>query len=380
MVFELITYRTLSAQNIIINGSFEDIIACPGGNGQLNRAPPWFNPNLSTTDLFHPCGIPQLNVPNNWLGFQWPYHGNGYANILASYGPFDENPHKYEYISTIVELEEGIDYVLEFYLSRAEISYYYTNKVSVLFSEIPLQSNVYSYVDLTPTASFQLNWLDDTLAWQKVVIPFIGKEAYKYMTIGFFDDFQTIEIQPMTGINGKTIVYYIDAVSICAVDYYKAIPDTKLCRDSRLVLEAVHYPDMSYAWYFGNQWLSDSSTLYFGNPQEGWYVLHYTDFRGDTYQDSVYVTVESCPELWLPTWFAPTQSQYWHPQWRDIEYWEVTVYNSLGQVVHRYTGTPEQHPGWDGTSIATGVYHAVVNARAYNGEQLRAVEKVMVLR
>lgn len=368
-----------SAQNMVSNWSFEYIITCPSDNGDLNLAPPWFNPNQSTTDLFNTCGIPQLNVPSNWLGFQWPYHGHGYSNIMATYSSFELN-YKYEYVSTPVQLKKETEYLLEFYLSLSESSYYCTNKVSVLFSEVPLPNNVYSYIDLVPTASFQLDWLDDSLGWQKVSIPFIGMESYNFMTIGFFDSIHLMQKIPVTENPYDKIVYYIDAVSISAVDYYRTIPDKNQCRNNKLVLEAVYYPDMSYSWYYGNQWLSDSSTLYYDNPEEGWYVLHYTDFRGDTYQDSVYVTVESCPELWLPTWFAPTQSQYWQPQWRDIEYWEVTVYNSLGQVVHRYTGSPELHPGWDGYSMATGVYCAVVNARAYNGEQLRVVEKVMLLR
>ena len=375
----LSSYLSVSAQNMVSNWSFEYIISCPSDNGDLNRAPPWFNPNQSTTDLFNTCGIPQLNVPSNWLGFQWPYHGDGYSNIMATYSSFELN-YKYEYVSTPVQLKGESEYLLEFYLSLAENSYYFTNKVSVLFSEVPLPNNVFSYIDLVPTASFQLDWLDDSLGWQKVSIPFIGMESYNYMTIGFFDSFHLMQKIPVTEVPYDRIVYYIDGVSISAIDFYKDIPDKTLCRNNKLVLEAVYYPDMSYAWYFGNQWISDSSTLYYDNPEEGWYVLYYTDFRGDTYQDSVYVTIESCPELWLPTWFAPSQSQYWHPQWRDIEYWEITVYNSLGQVVHRYTGTPELHPGWDGFSMATGVYCAVVNARAYNGEQLRVVEKVMLLR
>jgi hypothetical protein len=59
---------------------------------------------------------------------------------------------------------------------------------------------------------------------------------------------------------------------------------------------------------------------------------------------------------------------------------ELTMYNTLGQVIQRYTGHPSAFGGWDGFSIAQGVYYATVNARAYNGEQLRAVEKVMVVR
>ena len=371
---------SVSAQNLVSNGSFEDLIICPGPfGGEIYRAPPWFNPNLATPDLFNVCGAHEVRVPSNWLGFQWPYHGDGYSNIMATYSSFELN-YKYEYVSIPVQLKGETEYLLEFYLSLSEGSYYYTNKVSVLFSEFPLPSNVYSYIDLTPTASFELDWLDDSLAWQMVSIPIVGKESYKYMTIGFFDSIHLMQKIPVTEVPYDRIVYYIDAVSITPVDYYKNIPDTTLCRESRLVLEAPYYPDMSYQWYYAGQWLSDSSTLYHEPAQEGWYVLHYTDFRGDTYQDSVYVTVESCPELWLPTWFNPTQSQYWRPYTRDIEVMELTIYNTLGQVIQRYMGHPDNYGGWDGLAIAQGVYYATVNARAYNGEQLKAVEKVMLLR
>jgi hypothetical protein len=59
---------------------------------------------------------------------------------------------------------------------------------------------------------------------------------------------------------------------------------------------------------------------------------------------------------------------------------ELTIYNTLGRLIQRYSGHPDNYVGWYGFSIAQGVYYATVNARAYNGEQLKAVEKVMVVR
>jgi hypothetical protein len=151
---------------------------------------------------------------------------------------------------------------------------------------------------------------------------------------------------------------------------------------------------MSYAWSFNGQFLSDSAYFEVLNPSAGWYYLDYTDFRGDTYHDSMYVSFRHCEEheigsgpgllseaeLELPTWFNPTLSQYWRPHTRDIEWMELTIYNTLGQVIQRYTGHPDNYGGWDGFAIAQGVFFATVNARAYNGEQLRTVEKVMLVR
>jgi len=44
-----------SAQNLVLNPSFEDTILCPDALDQVNRSQYWINPTNSTPDYFNSC-------------------------------------------------------------------------------------------------------------------------------------------------------------------------------------------------------------------------------------------------------------------------------------------------------------------------------------
>ena len=277
--------------------------------------------------------------------------------------------------------------MVQFYISLADSMDISINRFELKFTNDRFTTTTLAYDSnaFPDLVIYNTDFYGDQVNWMKVQGEYVAKGGEQWLSIGNFSSnltFDTMQVQPGDGLS----YYYIDDVSL----YLKSTPvfhadagtDEITCAENEVVLNTTERESYYYYWLnLQGDTLGNTAQLTVNPTQTTTYILSQWDFKFDQTWDTVTVFVEpNCPELWLPTWFAPTQSQYWHPQWRDIEYWEVTVYNSLGQVVHRYTGTPELHPGWDGYSMATGVYCAVVNARAYNGEQLRAVEKVMVVR
>ena len=82
------------AQNLILNGDFEDYINCPNGYStpsiipyEITKCNFWNAPTKGTSDYFNTCSLSALtSVPQNGAGWQRPYSGNGYLGCaFASY-------------------------------------------------------------------------------------------------------------------------------------------------------------------------------------------------------------------------------------------------------------------------------------------------------
>jgi hypothetical protein len=392
-------FEPIHAQNIITNPSFTELDSCTGFSPyNIHHVRGWhstyYNPNsfdsLGSTDYFtNECDNHWWGqVPLNFLGYQevrLQKNYGGFAMWTLDFlgGEYREGIQNYLKESLI---NDSV-YIVQFYISLADSMDIAINRFELKFTNERFTTTTLAYDSnaFPDLAIYNPHFYSDQINWMKVQGEYVAKGGEQWLSIGNFSSnftFDTMQVQAGDGLS----YYYIDDVSL----YLKSTPvfhadagtDEITCAENEVVLSTTERESYYYFWLnLQGDTLGTSAQLTVNPTQTTTYILSQWDFKFDQTWDTVTVFVEpNCPELWLPTWFAPTQSQYWHPQWRDLEYWEVTVYNSLGQVVHRYTGTPEQHPGWDGTSIATGVYHAVVNARAYNGEQLRAVEKVMLLR
>ncbi|MCO6500736.1 MAG: OmpA family protein, partial [Vicingus serpentipes] len=70
-------------QNIVNNGSFEDISLCPDNQGQISRANYWNTANSNTPDLYNSCNGGSYGVPTNFFGYKEAKTGNGYAGIYT---------------------------------------------------------------------------------------------------------------------------------------------------------------------------------------------------------------------------------------------------------------------------------------------------------
>jgi len=77
------------AQNLIVNGDFEDYTTCPWALSQLDFAQYWINPttvNGGTPDYYNACCTSTwVGVPKNNFGFQNAYSGSAYGGVITSY-------------------------------------------------------------------------------------------------------------------------------------------------------------------------------------------------------------------------------------------------------------------------------------------------------
>src|SRR5688572_21579405 len=71
------------AQNLVMNGSFDQVLGCPTALSMLDSTASWQNPTINgTPDFFHVCSSPFFaGVPMNGLGYQQPHSGESYAGI-----------------------------------------------------------------------------------------------------------------------------------------------------------------------------------------------------------------------------------------------------------------------------------------------------------
>src|SRR5580658_4883580 len=79
----LLALSPLSAQNIVFNGSFEVYQTCPKYESQIKYAAGWDRPTDGTPDYFNACcGVSQIGVPKNFMGYQEPRSGSCYAGLF----------------------------------------------------------------------------------------------------------------------------------------------------------------------------------------------------------------------------------------------------------------------------------------------------------
>lgn len=238
-------YQSLSqAPNLVPNGSFEERVDCIWNHGDVEDAPPWFNPTAASPDVFHECAVvnedpcPWPNqvdlddwmygTPTNARGCEVPYDGVGYADIFV-YGPDfnDWNGYK-EYLGVRLTnpLEAGMDYVVKFQASLAEKTGYAIWNIQVHFSPDSLTpmdtvSIAYnSYIDVEPQLTGTPGeFITNYDGWHEMAWNYTAAGGEQFMYIGSFEreeDMDALYVLPIDsfGVYYQFSCYYIDDVQV----------------------------------------------------------------------------------------------------------------------------------------------------------------------
>jgi OmpA-OmpF porin, OOP family len=118
------------AQNLVPDSSFEKVHRFPTKkNNPLACTKNWMSPTNGASDYYHIKGKKHAGVPRNVFGKQKPHSGDAYAGICV-------RTNFIEYVQTQLTdtLEKGRDYLVEFYVSRAERSIGKVREFGVLFT------------------------------------------------------------------------------------------------------------------------------------------------------------------------------------------------------------------------------------------------------
>src|SRR5688500_1986363 len=128
--------KGVDAQNLVLNGGFNQMIGCPTALSMIDSTAFWTNPTINgTPDYFHQCGNPFFaGVPVNGLGYQQPFNGEGYAGVHRwQQGLINYREYLHGELAT--PLVAGQCYYFEMYISLANFSEYNSPDIGVLFSD-----------------------------------------------------------------------------------------------------------------------------------------------------------------------------------------------------------------------------------------------------
>lgn len=226
---------TASTQNLVPNPSFEDTALCDVYDPIRTSAPPWFNPNQATPDIYdndleRQCGIPwdPANPDVQLSGWQYARTGARFAGAYQWYGPGDSDTKDYFMIQLSASLEPGVSYRVALYYSRAEGFSLATDRISAFFTADSLFAPGWpGSLPYTPQADMRPvggGYLTEANAWVQVADTFVADGTERYMIIGSFLDSSQVDGIAVSG-GADYCYYYYDDVVVEPLEDHVSIPE-----------------------------------------------------------------------------------------------------------------------------------------------------------
>jgi hypothetical protein len=221
------------SQNLIPNPSFENIntVYCGifsntdiGYSVNYWHSPTGGSPDLFSTAINQSCWNFQPNSsysgPIGLKGYQMPRTGNVMAGLFC-YTIDGMNQREYIQTQLTNPLTPGNLYTLSFYVSLANNTEKYTDKIGAYLSDSPIISGNDQPLIYIPQVS-STTFISDTLNWVLVSGTFQAVSAINFLTIGNFN----YDVNTSTGLNqggGSApgtygAYYYIDDVSLTSIN------------------------------------------------------------------------------------------------------------------------------------------------------------------
>jgi gliding motility-associated-like protein len=213
-----------SAQNLILNSSFEENSTCP--LGLIDKIFHWQAGSPIWPKVFDTCdytlnkyfGVP-VNLDSS-LGYQLPRNGKAYAGINVFYTmPLVREYLKYEFQNRLIKDKE---YCLTFYVNLTNYSRFAIANIGAYFTDSSLYCNsIPCILDYKPQVfNPPTNIISDTVEWTKISGCFTALGNEKYMLIGNFTQDSLVNKDTSRYIPSFdwSTFYYIDDVSLYSVE------------------------------------------------------------------------------------------------------------------------------------------------------------------
>jgi len=219
-LFLIFSFQAKS-QNLVLNPSFEDTIACPTTTAIPMQCEYWYTANIGSPDYFSEqpdifCGTSPVPLSN--VGYQYARTGVAYVGLAPFFTTiFPSYVDRREYIGGILSdtLKQGHEYCVSFYVSVAD-------EMKYVIDGMGLYLSVDSAVDYTINTNLSFmpqienpagNIIYDTLNWVQISGTYVATGGEKYLTIGNFKDDANTMIDS-TSSTGNSAYYFIDDVSV----------------------------------------------------------------------------------------------------------------------------------------------------------------------
>ncbi|HYV92563.1 MAG TPA: T9SS type A sorting domain-containing protein [Chitinophagales bacterium] len=205
-------------QNLVGNGSFEEVTSCPPGWSSFDYCVDWFT-EVHSPDAIATCSPYPVSVPNNWLGFQYPFEGDNYAGLLT-YVSYSGSYAVREIIGAKLIDSMVIGNAYHFSMrvcwafNDSNGTVIATNGLGAQFSKVYHNDDVISFNNHPQLHEDSL--ITDSINWGLLQWDYVADSAYKYIYLGNFYDNSHIDT-----LNGGQqylyAYYYIDSVNLfCA--------------------------------------------------------------------------------------------------------------------------------------------------------------------
>lgn len=233
----------IAQENLLINGDFEEYVACPENETYHLEPPPleieqcigWKSPTYGTSDYLNSCSSNWgVSTPVNFLGYQKPLTGNGYLGALFYSNTGGTGLDGYtgsmwwEYVQGVFKTELIKDniYNIVFYISIGDGSDYAIKEFGAYISKEPISSINTANLTVIPQLVFtNETYFKDTSSWIKIEGLYRADGGEKYITIGNFKsniETDTINIQKLE-IQSFISYFYIDGAKIYDVSIEQPI-------------------------------------------------------------------------------------------------------------------------------------------------------------
>jgi Secretion system C-terminal sorting domain len=202
-----------NAQNLVPNPDFENTLPHNNCITGVEVAGGWFNPNVATPDLYSYLPTCSSSSFNNPSGYQLPNSGLCYVGLFTYQFP---NTREYIEIKLLDSLTANQDYLVSFYISRAETFAIAADGMGAYFSNDTLITTTgYGNFQVVPQVKNPSgNILYDDLNWTQISGTYHATGGEKYLTIGNFADTTNTVIDTVPGGLYLSAYYYIDDVSV----------------------------------------------------------------------------------------------------------------------------------------------------------------------
>ena len=412
IVLNIILYflvLSLPAQiNLVPNGNFHLTTSLPSSS--VYSSVPWYEPNMSTPDLFSFNSPLYANIPDNIVGFSYPKIDTNYAGIIIYYSFNGDTSKIYtEYIGTPLtdSLIKGHCYHFTLYYSLADGSRMASNKLGIYLSQSKITS--------TSTTDTQIHgvipqifvdtttFITDTSHWIPLSGVYQAAGGEQFLTIGNFYTKETTKHKYIKSLypnylalwpnTDTSLCYvYIDDVSLYEISKPNLGGDKSVClQNNTLTIGDATLPNYSLHWYKNDTLLSDTNNVISIHPNyTSTYILQNQGCASDTIVVNVF---NNCPTPAdpVPNTFTPNDDGI-----NDAWVFSVgsastkvscRVYNRWGNLIYQLPNTTPPHTTihWDGRTNSgekcnEGVYFYTIEYTNADGKEVREKGYVSLFR
>jgi hypothetical protein len=230
IAIQLFLFKNTFCQNLIRNGSFENISPPQNWNNwsgefiTFSQTPSqrvlldWdeeYSSDLFTTACTHTWS----GVPVNVKGYCQPKNGSSYVGFMLFGNGLTNDGKEYIYQQLTSPLQAGKIYCLSFFVSRADRKEYAIENIGAYFSNNVQTIGSIGYINKTPQVVNQNGIITDTINWVQIQGCFTANGGEQYITIGNFNtDANTNSLYVGTNnpipSNPEFAYYYIDDITL----------------------------------------------------------------------------------------------------------------------------------------------------------------------